>query len=50
MSKWEPGLSPDDRVIDNPPDALRDGDLVQDRRTKTIADYGGPHVSHPGAC
>jgi hypothetical protein len=23
------GLSLDDRVIDNPPDAIRDGDLVQ---------------------
>lgn len=32
------GLTPADQVIDNPPDALREGDLVQ------LADTGGAHA------
>lgn len=32
------GLKPADRIVDNPPDALREGDTVQ------LADAGGAHV------
>ncbi|MGF0239285.1 efflux RND transporter periplasmic adaptor subunit [Rhodococcus sp. IEGM1300] len=32
------GLKPADRIVDNPPDALREGDAVQ------LADAGGAHV------
>ncbi len=33
------GLKPGDTVIDNPPDALREGDLVK------LADAGVPHAA-----